>query len=47
MTTPQVTILIPPYKTLELTKLYLRLTKKLTENLARVIVINGNSKNAS
>lgn len=41
---PQVTILVPNYKTLELTKLCLRLIRKHTEqNKARVIVIDNDS----
>lgn len=48
MTTPQVTILIPNYKTLELTKLCLRLIRQNTDlSLARVIVIDNDSQDAS
>jgi len=48
MTTPQVTILIPNYKTLELTKLCLRLIRKNTDpTLARVIVIDNDSADES
>lgn len=48
MTTPQVTILIPNYKTLELTKLCLRLLRKYTDlTLAKVIVIDNDSDDES
>lgn len=48
MTTPQVTILIPNYKTLELTQLCLRLIRKHTDaNLAKVIVIDNDSNDES
>ncbi len=48
MTTPQVTILIPHYKTLELTKLCLRLIRKHTDlTLAKVIVIDNGSYDES
>ena len=48
MTTLQVTILIPNYKTLELTKLCLRLIRKHTDlNLARVVVIDNDSQDES
>jgi glycosyltransferase involved in cell wall biosynthesis len=48
MSTPQVTILIPNYKTLELTKLCLRLVRKHTDpNLAQVIVIDNDSQDES
>lgn len=48
MTKPLVTILIPNYKTLELTKLCLRLVRKHTDpQLARVLVIDNNSQDAS
>jgi glycosyltransferase involved in cell wall biosynthesis len=48
MTTSQVTILIPNYKTLELTKLCLRLIRKHTDpNLARVVVIDNDSQDES
>lgn len=48
MTTPQVTILIPNYKTLELTKLCLRLIRKNTDpTLAKVIVIDNDSNDES
>lgn len=48
MTTPQVTILIPNYKTLELTKLCLRLLRKHTDlALAKLLVIDNDSKDAS
>jgi glycosyltransferase involved in cell wall biosynthesis len=47
-TRPQVTILIPNYKTLELTKLCLRLVRKYTDpQLAHVIVIDNDSQDAS
>jgi hypothetical protein len=43
-----VTILVPHYKTLELTKLCLRLIRKHTDSaLAKVIVIDNGSKDAS
>lgn len=45
---PQVTILIPNYKTLALTKLCLRLIRKLTDkNLIHVIVIDNDSQDDS
>lgn len=45
---PKVTILIPNYKTPELTRLCLRLLRKYTDpNLARVIVIDNDSQDAS
>lgn len=48
MSTPQVTILIPNYKTVELTKLCLRLIRKHTDlNLAKVLVIDNDSQDAS
>lgn len=48
MTTPQVTILIPNFKTLELTKLCLRLVRKHTSaSLAKVIVIDNDSRDES
>jgi GT2 family glycosyltransferase len=48
MTNQQVTILIPNYKTLELTKLCLRLIRKHTDlKLAKVIVIDNDSRDAS
>lgn len=48
MTTPEVTILIPNFKTLELTKLCLRLIRKHTDlNLAKVIVIDNDSRDDS
>lgn len=48
MANHQVTILIPNYKTLELTKLCLRLLRKYTDqNKARVVVIDNDSKDAS
>lgn len=48
MPTPQVTILIPHYKTLKLTKLCLRLLRKHTDpTLAKVIVIDNDSKDDS
>lgn len=48
MTQPQVTVLIPNYKTPELTKLCLRLLRKHTDpNLAHFIVIDNNSQDAS
>lgn len=47
-TTPLVTILVPHYKTLELTKLCLRLLRKHTDpRLAHVIVIDNDSQDAS
>lgn len=43
-----VTILIPNYKTLEITKICLRLIRKLTDfNIVDVIVIDNNSNDAS
>ena len=48
MTEPQVTILVPNYKTLVLTKLCLRLLRKHTAaNLAHVIVIDNDSQDDS
>lgn len=48
MKMPQVTILVPNYKTLELTKLCLRLIRKHTErHQAEVIVIDNDSQDAS
>lgn len=48
MTQPQVTILVPNYKTLELTKLCLRLLRKYTDpNKAKVVVIDNDSQDAS
>lgn len=48
MTTQQVTILIPNYKTLQLTKLCLRLIRKHTDlSLAKVVVIDNDSKDDS
>lgn len=48
MTTPEVTILIPNYKTLALTKLCLRLIRKHTDlTLAKVLVIDNDSRDAS
>lgn len=48
MTTPEVTILIPNYKTLELTKLCLRLIRQHTDpKLAKVIVIDNDSNDES
>ena len=48
MTGPLVTILVPNYKTLELTKLCLRLLRKYTApGLAKVIVIDNDSQDAS
>lgn len=48
MTNPEVTILIPNYKTLDLTKLCLRLIRKHTDlSLAKVIVIDNDSKDDS
>lgn len=48
MTIPQVTILIPHYKTLELTTLCLRLIRKHTDpSLAKVIVIDNDSQDES
>jgi glycosyltransferase involved in cell wall biosynthesis len=45
---PKVTILIPNYKTLELTKLCLRLLRKYTDQkLAKVIVVDNDSQDAS
>jgi hypothetical protein len=47
-TMPQVTILIPNYKTLELTKLCLNLVQKYTDqNKAKIIVIDNDSQDAS
>lgn len=48
MTQPLVTILVPNYKTLELTKLCLRLIRKHTDiNKIKVIVIDNDSKDES
>src|SRR5438105_4509445 len=48
MSAPEVTILIPNYKTPELTKLCLRLIRKHTDRqLAKVIVIDNDSDDAS
>lgn len=48
MTTQQVTILIPNFKTLELTKLCLRLIRKHTDlTLAKAIVIDNDSRDES
>lgn len=48
MKEPLVTLLIPNYKTLELTKLCLRLLRKYTDlTQARVIVIDNDSRDAS
>lgn len=48
MSSPQVTILVPNYKTLELTKLCLRLLRKYTDpGLAKVIVIDNDSQDES
>jgi glycosyl transferase family 2 len=48
MTTQQVTILIPNYKTVELTQLCLRLLRKYTDPmLAKVIVIDNGSQDKS
>lgn len=48
MTGPKVTILIPNYKTLELTKLCLRLIRKHTDlHLAKIIVIDNDSRDES
>lgn len=48
MTSPKVTILIPHYKTLTLTKLCLRLIRQYTDlTLARVIVIDNGSQDES
>lgn len=48
MTAQQVTILIPNYKTLQLTQLCLRLIRKYTDlTLAKIIVIDNDSKDAS
>jgi GT2 family glycosyltransferase len=48
MATPLVTILVPHYKTLELTKLCLRLLRKYTDpQLAKVIVIDNDSQDES
>lgn len=45
---PQVSILVPNYKTLELTQLCLRLLRKHTDpQLAKVIVIDNDSQDAS
>lgn len=48
MNTPKVTILLPNYKTLELTKLCLRLLRKHTDSsLAKIIVIDNDSQDTS
>ncbi|HVY53324.1 MAG TPA: glycosyltransferase [Gammaproteobacteria bacterium] len=48
MQQPKVTILIPNYKTLDLTKLCLRLLRKYTTaDLAKVVVIDNDSQDAS
>lgn len=48
MTQARVTILVPNYKTLELTKLCLRLLRKYTDNqIAKVIVIDNDSQDSS
>lgn len=48
MTQPLVTILVPNYKTLELTRLCLRLLRKYTDpGLAKVIVIDNDSQDES
>ena len=48
MTQPLVTILVPNYKTLELTKLCLRLLRKYTDpHVAKVIVIDNDSQDES
>lgn len=48
MSTPKVTILIPNYKTLDLTKLCLRLIRKHTDpKLAKVVVIDNDSRDDS
>ncbi|HTM63998.1 MAG TPA: glycosyltransferase family 2 protein [Gammaproteobacteria bacterium] len=48
MTQPLVTILVPNYKTLELTKLCLRLLRKFTDpEMAKVIVIDNDSQDES
>ncbi len=48
MTQALVTILVPNYKTLELTRLCLRLLRKYTEsNIARVVVIDNDSADES
>src|SRR6185312_4131555 len=48
MRTPEVTILVPNYKTLELTKLCLRLLRKFTDpNQVKVIVVDNDSRDAS
>jgi len=48
MTSPMVTILVPNYKTLELTTLCLRLLRKYTDmNKAIVMVIDNDSQDAS
>lgn len=48
MTTQQVTILIPNYKTVDLTKLCLRLIRKHTDlQLAKIIVIDNDSQDES
>ena len=48
MTQPLVTILVPNYKTLELTRLCLRLLRKYTDaGLAKVLVIDNDSQDES
>ena len=48
MQEPLVTILIPNYKTPDLTKLCLRLIRRFTDlRLAKVLVIDNDSKDAS
>ena len=48
MTTAQVTILVPNYKTVELTKICLRLIRKWTDpKLIQVVVIDNDSQDAS
>ncbi|SRR5579883_621973 len=48
MISPQVTILVPHYKTLELTKLCLRLLRHYTDShLAKIIVIDNDSQDES
>ncbi len=48
MTDPKVSILVPNYKTLDLTKICLRLLRKNTDrNLIKVIVIDNDSKDSS
>lgn len=48
MTNPQVTVLIPNYKTADLTRLCLRLLKKYTDAaLVKILVIDNDSQDAS